>query len=143
MTTNRTPINRHPAVQITPLAISLFQRMQRCKCTCKPRDWKGEYWKHEECPGCRQWWKLHNRLWDELKCKPWQWPCIEHPESKNPWPEGSAAAGAWVPDEQARELWRMLDEDARAQERQRRRERRARSKLDQMSPLEPVSPPST
>jgi hypothetical protein len=26
-----------------------------------------------------RWWELHNKLFDELRAKPWEFPCIEPP----------------------------------------------------------------
>jgi len=74
MPTSRTPIIRFPkAPHITPRAVDLFARMQGCFCTCEPdRDWVHL----GRCSGCERWWELHAQLADELRCKPWEWPCI-------------------------------------------------------------------
>jgi len=72
MTTNRTPIQRPAATPITDRALDLFEAMGRLKCSCPPpRPLAGE-----PCPGCRQWFDLHDLLHTELKLKPWQWPCV-------------------------------------------------------------------
>ena len=65
--------------QITLRAIALFGQMKRIRCTCVPRDWDGGYWKFRECPGCTKWGHLQARLHDELRCKPWDWPCVAGP----------------------------------------------------------------
>jgi hypothetical protein len=74
MPTTRTPIIRFPkAPHITPRAVDLFARMQRCFCTCEPdRDWVHL----GRCSGCERWWSLHNELSNELQCRPWESPCI-------------------------------------------------------------------
>ena len=28
------------------------------------------------CPGCERWYDLHDELHMELRCKPWEWPCV-------------------------------------------------------------------
>jgi hypothetical protein len=113
MSSKRKPLDRPPALQITLLAINLFTEMAAISCTCAPRDWDGKYWEHEQCAGCERWWELHGRLHDELRCRPWQWPCIEHPNSVCPYPEGSYAAQSWRPNEAARHMWRTLEQVAR------------------------------
>jgi hypothetical protein len=107
----------HPlrtGVQITPTAIKVFTEMRRCVCSCAPIDWDGAYWERGElCDGCRRYWNLHGHLHKELRAKPWQWPVIERPTARNPYPAGSAAAKDWRPDERGRELWRLLEQAAR------------------------------
>jgi hypothetical protein len=125
MPTNRTRINRQPVERITPEAIKLFEAMERLECTCPPRDWEGEYWKHTPCRGCDRWWELHSRLYHLLGCKPWQWPCVEHPAAVPGYPEGSLAALAWNPDLGARARWKALDRAAREARRAKREAKRA------------------
>jgi hypothetical protein len=113
MTAKRTPLNRQRRkLQSTPKAIRLFIAMERVECTCAPRDWAGEYWKHTLCAGCDEWWRLHSELDKELGCRPWQWPCVEPPDAENPYPEGSYAAARWQPNLEAQERWRLLKEAA-------------------------------
>src|SRR5215831_16106348 len=81
MATKRTPIDRPARLEITLEAINLFEAMECTKCTCAPRGWGGKYWEHTLCPGRNRWWKLHSRLHRELGRKPWQWPCIQHPDT--------------------------------------------------------------
>ena len=52
--TRRVPLARRSAAQITPAAMEAFRRIRslEAQCTCLPRDWEGEYWKHEPCPAC-------------------------------------------------------------------------------------------
>jgi hypothetical protein len=111
MSTKRTPIGRPPQLtSFPPEALAAFRKMQELegRCRCKPRDWKGEYWKHTECKACQDWWDQHGILHEALRCKPWQWPCVEHPDSVAPYPTGSAAAKSWQPDLEAQALYRAL-----------------------------------
>jgi hypothetical protein len=80
--TRRTPLARPPAVQITPRAIYLFVAMGKLRCTCAPRDWSGKYWEHQPCAGCARWYDLHDELNDELRCEPWEWPCVARQSPK-------------------------------------------------------------
>jgi hypothetical protein len=111
MATKRTPIGRPPRSQITPAAIEIFRRMQAVEaaCTCEPVDWGGEYWNHRTCAACEEWWDAHSALWRELRKKPWQWPCVQHPAARCPYPEGSYAANQWGPNLEAQAMWRELD----------------------------------
>ena len=96
---------------ITPAAIELFRQMQELKCTCAERDWDGEYWKHETCPGCNEYGRLSTQLESELKLAPWE--NITDPRAQNPYPEGCYAARRWQRDRDERpeeqELWRQLE----------------------------------
>ena len=114
MATKRTPLRRDLKRRLSPEAIEAFKRMEalRAACTCEPVDWDGEYWKHRPCAPCEAWWLVHNVLHAELGCKPHEWPCIEHPDSVTPYPEGSYAARHWKPDERGRALYRELAEAA-------------------------------
>ena len=70
--TRRVPLGRRPAVQITPRAVELFVAMDKLRCTCpspKPPT-------QSPCPGCERWYDLHAELHVELRCKPWEWPCV-------------------------------------------------------------------
>ena len=108
MSTKRKSISRPPRRQITPLAIRLSTEMEAISCTCAPRDWDGIYWVYEQCAGCKRWWELHGRLHDELRCRPWEWPCIQSPEAECPYPAGSPAAQSWQPNEKAQQMWQAL-----------------------------------
>jgi hypothetical protein len=108
MSSKRKPISRPPALQITPLAISLFTELAAISCTCAPRDWGGKYWEDKQCAGCERWYELHARLHDELRCRPWEWPCIQSPKAKCPYPPGSPAAHSWRPNERAQQMWQAL-----------------------------------
>jgi hypothetical protein len=81
MTTNRTPIARPSAVQITSRALDLYEAMGRLKCTCAPSP-PDEYWKRKMCAGCERWYDLHDELNDELRCEPWEWPCVARQSPK-------------------------------------------------------------
>src|SRR5262245_43608054 len=84
--------------------------MKTLKCTCRPIDWEGKYWERDECPGCKRWWNLHSRLAQLLPgIRPWHWPVIQSPDAKCPYPEGSPAAAAWQPNEEAQARWRVLN----------------------------------
>jgi hypothetical protein len=105
----------HPLRQrFTLAALDAFRRMKwlETQCTCPPRDWAGEYWKHQQCSACDQWYEQHNIMHRELSMPPWRWPCVESPHAQNPFPEGSPAAANWAPDKNAQALWRALDEAA-------------------------------
>jgi len=108
--------------RITEQALQLFTEMLALECTCPPRDW-GDWpgrivnnhdseawdgWLHE-CPGCKEWWRLHSELHDELRCRPYEWPCIQSPHARNPWPLGSNMFKQWKPDLEAQALWRELE----------------------------------
>src|SRR5689334_20251897 len=112
MTTNRTPIaHLRRRFIITPEAIAAFEAMRKLRraCTCEPIDWGGKYWESgPQCSSCQEWWRQHSILHHELKCKTWEWPCIEHPDSVTYFPEGSPAALAWKPDREAQARWRLL-----------------------------------
>lgn len=72
VSTNRTPIQRRPTVQVTKRAIELYVVMGKLRCTCpqpKPPT-------HSPCPGCERWYDLHGELHVELGCKPWEYPCV-------------------------------------------------------------------
>ena len=113
MSSKRRPLARPPALQITPLAVNLFTEMAAISCTCAPRDWDGKYWGQDQCAGCKRWWELHAQLHDELRCRPWEWPCIQSPEAESPYPAGTPAAQNWRPNERAQHMWRMLEQAAR------------------------------
>jgi hypothetical protein len=81
--------------------VRLFRQMERLECTCPERDWSGEYWKHTPCAGCERWWELHSLLHDALSLRPFDWPAIESPDARNPYPAGSPAAVQWEPGREA------------------------------------------
>ena len=64
MSTKRIPVNRPPVVQITPAALAAFKAMRALEkqCSCPP--------------ACEAWRDQHAILWRELKCRPWEFPCI-------------------------------------------------------------------
>ena len=135
--TRRTPIARSRTSPITPVAVKLFDQMRQCRCTCPPRDWHDPKTWIRECEGCERWWELHSHLHTELHCCPWEWPCIEHPSARSPYPRGSEADKRWEPDLEAQELWRQL-EAARKAQRKAAREARQRTKAAEQQP-----PPTT
>src|SRR3954470_6284501 len=111
MPTKRTPLRRDLKRKITPEAIDAFRHMEalRTACTCEPRDWAGEHWKHRCCATCDEWWRVHSVLHNELGLRPWEWPAVEHPDAASPYPAGSYASEHWKPDERGRALYRELD----------------------------------
>ncbi len=84
----------------------------RTQCTCAPIDWDGEYWKREQCAACDEWFSHHSVLHDEVGAELWEWPCIYHPDARNPYPVNSHAAMEWDRDRAARtdafELFELL-----------------------------------
>jgi hypothetical protein len=94
MSTKRTPLARPLQYPISETALRAFRHMCRLEsqCTCAPRDWDGEYWKHEQCKACAEWWKQNSILHDALKLRPWQWPAIEKPGDREPVPCWSASS---------------------------------------------------
>jgi hypothetical protein len=97
--------------EITPAAIAAFRKIKELEaaCSCLPRNWE-KYWEHEPCASCEaratQWAKLRA----ELHLPPWQWPPVQNPDARNPYPAGSRAAAGWKPYPAAQELWRILEE---------------------------------
>jgi hypothetical protein len=114
MSTKRTPINRPPRFLITPGAIAAFNVMRKldAQCTCAPVNWDGEYWEHEQCEACEQWWRQHSVLHDELRLTPGQWPAVEDPDAVSPYPEGSQARINAKPDLEAQARYRLLEQAA-------------------------------
>lgn len=98
MTTKRTPIHRPPIAKITPRAIELFDRLRRTR----DRD---------------RWWDVHNQLHEELRCKPWEWPCVENPDAP--------VHPTCKPKDDARERWLVLAEASREARRVARRATKA------------------
>jgi hypothetical protein len=111
MSTKRTPLARPMRHTISDAALQAFRHMRRLErqCTCPPRDWDGEYWKHEHCKARAEWWEQHSILHNALQLRPWQWPAIENPATENPYPAGSPAAKRWKPNLEAQARWRALE----------------------------------
>jgi hypothetical protein len=114
MSTKRRPINRpRRDDRFTPAALEAFRKMRELegRCRCKPRNWAGEYWKHKPCRACDEWWEQHAVLYAELRCKLWEFPCVEHPaDAASPYPKGSWADKNWQPDLDAQARYRALAE---------------------------------
>jgi hypothetical protein len=98
MTTNRRPISRPALTMISPRAIDLYESMLKLRCTCPPPP-------ERSCPGCKRWYDLHAELHEELRCLPWEWPCVARAS-----PEG-AGSTCWNEDIAARMA--LLQETAR------------------------------
>jgi hypothetical protein len=113
MSTKRTPRSRSGVMRVTPRAIKLFDAMQRCNCTCPERDWGGKYWEHEQCAGCVKYYALRDKLHDELKLSPWDWPTVQSPTAENPYPPFHAQFPLWKPDHKAVKRWKILYQASR------------------------------
>jgi hypothetical protein len=98
------------ASEVSSAALAAFARMQllESQCTCQPRNWD-RYWEYELCAACEEWWRQHAVLHHELHTRPWEWPCVQHPNAANPWPAGSTAHAHWQPDVNAQRCYRQLD----------------------------------
>jgi len=125
--TKRVPVARSPLPVISPAAITLFDAMRRCRCTCPPIDWEGKYWGRQQCAGCERWWELQNQLCDEVHARIWQYPCVEHPNTVSPYPRNTPAHKSWQPCLEAQALWKTLAEASREQRREERMARRAKA----------------
>jgi hypothetical protein len=128
--TRRTPIKRQPTgLKFTPAVIRLFDNMRRCCCTCLDADGPAD------CPGCKRYWRLHSDLVDELGTMPWQWPCVQDPNTQ-------PSHIGWKPNLEAQERWRMLAkasrEARRAAERARAARRAATAPMASPEPPEPT-----
>jgi hypothetical protein len=100
MPTRRTPRRWAEKRVITPTAIAAFARLQRLPY------------------GSDAWWAAHSELHSALHARPWEFPCVEDPRARNPYPPGSYAAKQWETQRAARpetvELWRALQAAAKA-----------------------------
>jgi hypothetical protein len=79
MPTTRKTIHRRPTRRITKRAVDIFDNMEALKkhCSC------GADIIRDECDTCKEWWRQHNELHDELKLRPWQWPAYGDYEDNN------------------------------------------------------------
>jgi hypothetical protein len=111
VSTKRTPIGRPQKSKITPAVVEAFKQMEMARhgCTCSPDRWAigGDY------DACEEWWAAHSDLHDLLGLKPWRWPCIRHPDTKNPWPAGSYKAKKWRPNLKAQNVYRQIEAAAK------------------------------
>ena len=113
MPTTRTPIRRdQQSGQFTEKAVDLFAKLIKIECTCEPRDWGGEYWKHTSCEGCEKWSSLESKLLHEFDgLMPWECPpVVEDPDAANPYPPWTNAYNHWKPNRGAQARWLALDE---------------------------------
>jgi hypothetical protein len=118
--TKRVPVTRTPIPQITPKAIELFRQYRR------------SYGKRSD--------DLHYALWEELRCKPWEWPCCEDPRADvNPYPPGTPAHATWQPNLRAQEMWKQLDAASREAK---KAERETRKAAPSPPPNQPPEPPA-
>lgn len=101
MPSKRTPRRPRPKRVITAAAISLFEQLRLI-----------------EDENSDQWGEIHGRLHTELRCRPWEWPCVSNPAAENPYPPGSFAAEQAQRRREQRpgavELWRELEQAAAA-----------------------------
>jgi len=88
MIKRRPPLNQ----PLTPAAIAAFKRMRELEneCTCAP-----DAFADTRCAACKEWWVQHSKLHDELRCQPWDWPCVENPDVKPDWPSDPDAQARW------------------------------------------------
>jgi len=87
-----------------------------------------------ECPGCKPWCELHSHLWHELRCKLWQWPCIQRPSARSPYPKGSHADLTWKTDLEAQQRWHHLEAALAAQRKAAPEARRVKA-AEQQAPV--------
>ena len=90
-----------PNQPLTPAAIAAFKRMRvlENECTCAP-----DAFADTRCAACKEWWVQHSKLHAELRCKPWDWPCVQDP---------AAPSQYRAPDLTAQKRYRALEEAAR------------------------------
>src|SRR5262245_45975289 len=134
--TRRTPIHRQPGSKVTPTAIKLFIEMQRIRCTCDPDD------RFDQCPGCKKRLELDEQIGIEMKAPIWEYPCIERPGLKNPYPRAHANY-EWFEKRPSgpRERWIALEQAVREMRRQERAAQRARKATAALTA--PPEPPAT
>jgi hypothetical protein len=93
--TRRTPIARAAnAPTITTRSLEIFDQMERCQrarrratgCTLDDDNLC-----LGECNACAEWWRLHDKLHQELSLPPWCWPAVSH----NPYPPNSPDGQSW------------------------------------------------
>ncbi len=127
MATNRIPLKparRGPDVTITPRAVKLFRLLEKLECVCEPVDWRGEYWRRDECASCRQCKELEDQILNELNLKggkPWEMICLEHPDSVSPYPEWHPSHATWGPCRAGQEIYRALQDASKEAARTKRR----------------------
>jgi hypothetical protein len=76
--TRRTPLDRPAAQRISERAVDLFIAMGKLRCACVPG---APSWPC--CAGCEKWDDLHSDLHKELRCEPWEWPCVARSSPKH------------------------------------------------------------
>jgi len=79
---------------ITEAAIQLFDQKQQCPRTCTPQ---ARARMDDDCPGCREWWRLHPILRRALREKMWNFPtiCREKPDRRHNW-ASDTPEGRWL-----------------------------------------------
>jgi hypothetical protein len=133
--TRRTPTGRQHTPPITEAAVKTFIEMQRCVCTCDPDV------PYDECPGCKRWKQLDERLMYELKLDRVVYPTISNPEARNPYPPGTHGYVTWEPDREGQARWLALEQAAREMRQKERKAQRARKVAEQPPPAPPEQPP--
>ena len=73
-------------------------------CTCQ----------NHSCTACKQWWVEHRNLHRELELNPWDWPCVERPGTRPPYPKGSPADQTYEPNYEGQARWARFEQAARA-----------------------------
>jgi hypothetical protein len=119
MTTNRTPLARRSAAQITPRALAAFRRLVALESECIGSPDCEPY---RRCSACDEWWVQQGIIHRELALKPWEM-AVEYP-----------GMGEWEPDEEAMARWRAFEEAA-SEPRRGRRKRARRSRAEAPQPV--------
>jgi hypothetical protein len=78
--TKRTPVNRDHRRSFTPQALDLFRKLKAAKAA----------------PRSGEWWDIHWLLHQELRCKPWEWPCVEEPNIERNYEPRPEALALWT-----------------------------------------------
>jgi hypothetical protein len=110
MTTNRTPIARHPA-QITAAALAAFKQLRVLEAACPGE--AGGCVPHQRCASCDSWWHMQGVIARELHVRPWIFPACEPADGR----------GEWTPAPEAVALWDAFEEAGREPEPRGRRKR--------------------
>ena len=84
MPTTRRRVSRLQRPPFPPEALAAFRKMVEL-------EERSEYWPPDG-DVARAWWGQHHVLHQALRCKPWQFPCVEYPDVEGPHPDPEAQA---------------------------------------------------